>query len=231
MWLSCGALVTDCLTDNFTNDFSTMKSLPAGTPHYVSTRYVSTRDVLTLAALLIVSSLASSSSAHASGAGHTPSIGDLTFYWINFVLYVAMMCYLLRKPIRNGWAARAARIKQTVTDCTDQVESAERELNAIEALTKGLPAEQERARQQIIAQANLEAADIVKQAEQRAARIREQSKEMLKGEMRSAQSSFRASLVSRALELAKQRFSKGEYATREQAYVGAAVSRAKSLVQ
>jgi F0F1-type ATP synthase membrane subunit b/b' len=179
-----------------------------------------------LTALLIVAS-----DAHASGTGHAPSIGDLTFYWINFVLYIALMSYLLRKPIKTAWASRTARIKQTVSDCTDQVASAERELNAIEALTKGLPTEQERARQQIISQANLEATDIVKQAEQRAARIREQSKEMLKGEMRSAQSSFRASLVSRALQLAKDRFSKGEYATREQAYVGAAVSRAKQLIQ
>jgi F0F1-type ATP synthase membrane subunit b/b' len=193
-----------------------MKSTLAGTQLHISI----------LTALLIVSS-----DAHASGAGHTPSMADLTFYWLNFVLYLALMSYLLRKPIKKAWSARATRIKQTVADCTDQVASAERELNAIEALTKALPAEQERARQQIISQANLEAADIVKQAEQRAARIREQSKEMLKGEMRSAQSSFRTSLVSRALQLAKDRFSKGEYATREQAYVGAAVSRAKQLVQ
>jgi F0F1-type ATP synthase membrane subunit b/b' len=207
------------LTDkglNFTSSLYTMMSLLARTLPHVS---------------ILTALLAVSSEAHASGAGHVPSIGDLTFYWVNFVLYVALMTYLLRKPIKNGWAARTARIKQTVADCTDQVESAERELNAIEALTKGLPAEQERARQQIVSQANLEAADIVKQAEQRAARLREQSKEMLKGEMRSAQSSFRASLVSRALQLAKDRFTKGEYAAREQAYVGAAVTRAKQLVQ
>jgi len=216
MWLSYPRLIATDKGINFTVKLDTMKSLPAVTSPYS----------LILAALLVTTA-----NAYASGAGHTPSIGDLTFYWINFVLYVALMSYLLRKPIKNGWAARTARIKQTVADCTDQVESAERELNAIEALTKGLPAEQERARQQIITQANLEAADIVKQAEQRAVRIREQSKEMLKGEMRSAQSSFRASLVSRALQLAKDRFSKGEYVAREQAYVGAAVSRAKSLVQ
>lgn len=193
-----------------------MKSLPARTLPYV---------------FLLTALLAMSTEVYASGDGHVPSIADLTFYWLNFVLYVALLTYLLRKPIKTGWAARTARIKQTVAECTDQVESAERELNAIEALTKGLPTEQERARQQIVSQANLEAADIIKQAEQRAARIREQSKEMLKGEMRSAQSSFKASLVSRALQLAKDRFTKGEYAAREQAYVGAAVSRAKQLVQ
>lgn len=168
--------------------------------------------------------------ASASGAGHhEPSLADLTFHWINFVLYVVAMTFILRKPIKNGWAARTARIKQTVNQCADEVAAAERELNAIEALTKGLSGEQERVRQEIVAQANLEAQDIIKQANQRAARIREQGKELLKGEARSAQSSFKNSLVRRALTLAKERFSKGEFSGRETIYLDAAVSRAKQM--
>lgn len=168
--------------------------------------------------------------AHASSGAHAPSLSDLTFYWINFVLYVALMVFLLRKPIRSGWAARTTRIQQSVSECTDQVDAAERELNAIEALTKGLATEQERVCQEIVSQANLEADDIVRSATQRATRIREQAKEMLKGETRSAQLSFRASLIARAMELAREKFTKGEYAAREQTYVGAAVARAKSLL-
>ena len=181
--------------------------------------------------LLVVAAIALPSPVFASAGGHSPSFADLTFYWVNFILYVGLMSFLLRKPIKNAWVARTARIKQTVLDCTDQVESAERELNAIEALTKGLAAEQERVCQEIVEQANLEAQEILKNANQRAARIREQAKEMVKGETRSAQVSFRSTLVARALELARAKFSAGEFASREQAYVGAAVTRAKGLLQ
>jgi F0F1-type ATP synthase membrane subunit b/b' len=184
--------------------------------------------------LFVVSALSllgASECALAASGNRAPALSDLTFYWINFVLYVGVMTFILRKPIRNGWASRTARIKKMVTECTDEVESAERELNAIEALTKGLATEQERVQQEIVSQAKLEADDIVKNANQRAARIREQAREMLKGETRSAESTFRSSLVARALQLAKERFTKGEFANREKTYLDAAVERSRQLVQ
>jgi F0F1-type ATP synthase membrane subunit b/b' len=180
---------------------------------------------------VVLALVGASECALASSGNRAPALSDLTFYWINFVLYIAVMTFILRKPIRNGWASRTARIKKTVAECTDEVESAERELNAIEALTKGLVTEQERVRQEILAQAKVEADDIVRNAHQRASRIREQAKEMLKGETRSAESSFRASLVSRALQIAKERFTKGEFANRERVYVDAAVERSRQLVR
>ena len=186
---------------------------------------------LTLFVVVALSLVAAADCALAASGNRAPALSDLTFYWINFVLYVAVMTFILRKPIRNGWASRTARIRKMVTECTDEVESAERELNAIEALTKGLAAEQERVQQEIFSQAKLEADDIVSNATQRATRIKEQAKEMLKGETRSAESSFRSSLVARAMQLAKERFTKGEFANREQAYLDAAVERSRQLVQ
>jgi len=188
------------------------------------TRFLS--PVLLTALPLVVAA----SNAYASSGGE-PSISDLTVYWVNFLVYVTLMFVLVRKPIANGWAARRARIQETVASCATEVEKAERELNAIEALTKTLAAEQARAREEIISQAKVEAEGIVTQARERAARIREQSKELLAGESRSAESSFRASLVTRALTIAREKFTKGEFAGRQQAYVDAAVDRAKRLVQ
>ena len=169
--------------------------------------------------------------AFASSGHGEPSIGDLTFYWINFALYIGLMTYILRKPIANGWGARVARIKQTVAQSGDDVDAAERELNAIDALIKALPLEQDKIRQQLVEQANAEADDVIKQAQQRATRIKDQARELLKGETRSAQVSFKQSLVARALQLAKERFASGDYAGRDSAYQAAAVTRAKSLVQ
>ncbi len=176
-------------------------------------------------------SIATTPAAFASAGHGEPSIGDLTFYWINFILYIGIMTYILRKPLKRGWAARTARIKQSVTQSSDEVGAAERELNAIEALTKTVPAEQEKIRQQIVEQAHAEAADIVRAAEQRAQRIKDQAKELLTGEHRSAQTSFRHTLVTRAVQIAKEKFGAGEFAAREGAYQNAAVTRAKQLVQ
>jgi F0F1-type ATP synthase membrane subunit b/b' len=169
--------------------------------------------------------------AAASGAHHEPSVNDIIFNWVNFAIYGVAVVVLGRGPIRRGWAARRARIQESVDHATSQVESAERELNAIEALTKSLPVEQERARQEIIDQSKAEAATIVAQAHEKAKRIREQAREMVAGEGRSAEGAFKASLVSRALELARSKFVSGEFASRQQAYVDAAVGRAKRLVQ
>lgn len=178
------------------------------------------------AALLLPLSVAS-----ASGAHHEPSIHDIKLFWVNFLIYAVGVFFLARGPIRRGWAARRARIQENVDNATTQVEIAERELNAIEALTKGLTAEQERVRQEILVQSKAEAEMIVAQAHERAKRIREQAKEMLAGEGRSAESNFKESLVGRAVELARSKFAGGEFAARQQAYVDAAVGSAKRLVQ
>jgi F0F1-type ATP synthase membrane subunit b/b' len=189
-----------------------------------------TTNALLFVAMAMCALVQVTAPAHASG-GKPPALSDLTFYWVNFVLYIGVMTFILRKPIKNGWAARTARIKQAVAQSTDEVESAERELNAIEALTKGLTAEQERVRQEIVSQAELESAEIVRNANQKSLRIKEQAKEMLRGETRSAESSFKASLVARALQLAKDRFKGGEFAARESIYLDAASRRSKHLVQ
>jgi F0F1-type ATP synthase membrane subunit b/b' len=171
-------------------------------------------------------------SAFASSSAHgEPSIADLTVYWANFVVYSIILYVLLRKPLANGWAARRARIQESVASCTSQVASAERELNAVEALTKGLTSEQDRARAEIVAQAKLEAEQIVESARAKATRIREQAKDMVAGEGRSAESTFRTTLVTRALELARAKFVGGEFSSKQQSYLDAAVGRAKRLVQ
>lgn len=209
-----------------TKNSTTMKSTTISEANSASVIRIVPHLFATLVTVFLLVPVACASSGHGE-----PSIGDLTFYWINFALYVGIMIYVLRKPLAKGWAARTARIKQSVMQSSDDVEAAERELNAIEALTKSLPTEEEKIKQQIVEQANAEAADIVRQAEQRAARIREQAKELLKGETRSAQSTFRQSLVARAVQLAKEKFGAGEFAGREDVYQAAAVTRAKTLAQ
>jgi hypothetical protein len=111
------------------------------------------------------------------------------------------------------------------------MEAAERELAAVEALTKNLSQEQERARIEILKQGELESNSVVSAAKEKAVRLASSTKDLLEGESRSAQAHFRAALVAKAVELSKAKFQTGELMARQSQYVEAAVNRAKKLVR
>lgn len=189
-------------------------------------------SVTAVVATSLVTALAVSDVAVASaGAGHHPSIHDIIPFWVNFVIYIALMTALLRKPIKNGWASRRNRIAEEVASATSEMEAAERELAAVEALTKNLSLEQERARVEILNQGELESDSIVSAAKEKAARLATSTKDLLEGESRSAQAHFRSALVAKAVELSKTKFQTGELAARQSHYVAAAIDRAKKLVR
>ena len=180
---------------------------------------------------VVIAMVSESSFAFGSGGGHEPSFADLTFPWINFVMYAALLTYLLRNPIKKGWSARVGAIKDRIEGASEQLEIAERELNAAEALVQGVEQEKTRIKTEVSVQASREADLLVEQAKERAERLKQQAAEMLEGEMRSAQSAFKADLVARAVSVAKQKFSSGEYASRESVYAETAMAKAKQLVQ
>ena len=189
-------------------------------------------SVRTVLATSLAFALAHSSFSFASGgAGHHPSIHDIVPFWVNFVIYVALMTVLLRKPIKNGWASRRNRIAEEVASATADMEAAARELAAVEALTKNLSQEQERARVEILNQGELESHAIVSAAKEKATRLASSTQDLIEGESRSAQAHFRAALVAKAVELSKSKFQTGELAARQSQYVDAAIDRAKKLVR
>ena len=162
---------------------------------------------------------------------HEASILDLGKFWMNFAVYVALLVVLLKKPVKSGWASRRARIADSVSSATSDMAEAERGLAAVEALTKNIVAEQERARGEILSQGELEAQAISRAAVEKSVRVKSQVKELLEGETRSAEDQFRSSLIAQAVELSKDRFKSGDYAARQSAYVEAATDRAKRLVR
>lgn len=195
---------------------------------------LSTGKICSLAiSMNIIAATLSSTVALASGSegGAHGSIADTIGPWINFIVYIAILTVLLRKPLKSGWAARRERIAEEVSAATSEMEASGRTLAAVEALTKNIAQEQERARAEILKQGELESASIATAAREKAARIKSQVLDLLAGESRSAQAHFRASLVAKAVELSKARFESGEFSSRQGAYIEAAVDRAKKLVR
>jgi F0F1-type ATP synthase membrane subunit b/b' len=190
----------------------------------------STYTVVVAAALLAATFSAPDLAFAGGGPGHHPSIRDILPFWVNFVLYAALMTALLRTPLKNGWESRRNRIAEDVSSATSDMEAAERELAAVEALTKNLSQEQDRARLDILKQGELESNAILAAAHEKSVRLASSTKDLLEGESRSAQAHFRAALVAKAVELSKSRFITGAFAARQSAYVDAAIDRAKKLV-
>lgn len=210
------------LTHFEVNGFNETMNRPAHNP------YSSISKVLFIGVVVAFFNL---SEALAEGGEHHGSISDLKWFWLNFLVYVTLLVVLLRKPVKAGWASRRAKIADAVSSATSEMAQAERELAAVEALTKNLTAEQQRARGEILSQGELEVQAIGQAATEKSARIRSQVKELLEGETRSAEVQFKSNLIARAVELSKERFKSGEYAGRQAAYVEAAADRAKRLVR
>ena len=201
------------------------------TPTFTLTRALFRLATTVAASLVTVALFALPAVAEEAEGPHEGSILDLTSNWINFIIYVALLYVLLRNAIPKAWAARREKIRESVLASKEELDAAERELHAVEALTANLAREQERAKREILEAADLEARAIKGSAAERAERIKAQAKDLLVGEGRSAETQVRASLVARALEIARARFASGDYAARQSSYVDAAIERAKRLVQ
>jgi F-type H+-transporting ATPase subunit b len=150
---------------------------------------------------------------------------------VNFAIYIAVLFIALRKIIPQAWMARRNAILENVTAAARELEQAERSVRDAEDKTKNLSNEQEAARQEIIKQAQLEAAQIIATAKEKAERQKAQAKDLIQGESRSAESVFRSELVFKAVELARDKFKSGAYSAKESSYRSAALDRAKRLVQ
>jgi F0F1-type ATP synthase membrane subunit b/b' len=168
--------------------------------------------------------------AAASSEGHAPALWDLRYFWVNFILYVLLMYLLLRKVVASAWATRREKIERSVSAAQDELNAAERQLKAVEDLVNGLKADQSKVREEILDGARQEGIVLYRAAQERSVRVAAQAKELLKGEARSAEAYLRDQLVSQAVEMARSRFSSGQFSQRQDDYVSAAIGRAKRLV-
>lgn len=182
-----------------------------------------------LGAAIVCAATASPSVSFASGG--PASASDLIPYWVNFVLYAGILTVLLRKPLRSGWEGRRSRIEAAVVAASQDLEGAESELKIEEQRGKSLEAEMQKAKADILAQAELEAAAAVADARERSARMLSQAADLLQGEGRSAESEYKAELLDRALVLSRERFEKGAYASKDHEYRASAIARAGRLLQ
>lgn len=163
-------------------------------------------------------------------AGHGPSITELIPYWINFLLYVGILYFLLRKTVVRGWAARRQKIIDNISSAKEQFSQAQSLLNDAQSKWSRLTQEETRVRDEIARQAEFERRQMLESARSKAERMVLQAREHGLAERRSAEREIREELVddvlSRALGILKQSAS----AETDRAFRSAAVGAAGRLV-
>lgn len=135
---------------------------------------------------------------------HAGSIGDLTFYYINFALYILFLYFVLRKPVRQGWVSRSLKIEEAVNRGKIELAKAEEALKAAKNQLAGVDSEIKKIGEEIRADTRNETKLIVDDAKVRAERIVQQGKLSAQSEIKALEQSLRRELASLIMQKATE---------------------------
>ena len=156
--------------------------------------------------LILISGLSISLIAFAEEHGHhIPSIWDTRFFWLNFIIYVSVLTYLLKKPITNGWTARRDAIESAVNSGKRELEAAQDKLQAAEGKMRMLDQEIIRITRDIETETQRESTLLIQDASKRAERIQVQAKEMADAEIKNAKAKIRAEVIDAVMKKAEDK--------------------------
>ena len=167
--------------------------------------------------------------AASEGHGHG-TLADITWFWINFSIYIVIMYFLLRNPIVKGWAARRARITEALDQSQRELRTAEQAVLDAKRQLKSVDAEISAIRSQITRQAEMESEGIINSAKERSARIVSQAKELVTSEQRSAERAIREELSRKVLERAEAMLADSSNSSSDQEFRKAALQIAQKVI-
>ena len=164
------------------------------------------RAVLALALGLTLASFAfaqeSASGANAAGETAEPGIG---WTWINFVILVAGLGYLIAKTAPAYFKGRSAEIQRALVEAKREIKDAEAKATDLDLRLSGIQTEVEQLRNQARSEMALEAERIRTDTERHLKRIQEQAEQEIALMTRGARDELRNYSAGLALDLAEQR--------------------------
>lgn len=165
------------------------------------------------------------------GAGHAPAFMDLKWFWVNFLIYVFALFFILRNPVKRGWLARREAIASAVAAAQKDAEAARQELLEAQRKLSSLESDSSKMSADIERETQREAAEILTQAKVRAERITRQSKELAEAERKATESLIRRELVAIAVERARERLQREVNAQADKELRDMALGAVRQLVQ
>lgn len=165
----------------------------------------------------------------AGGAHHEPSVADLFWPAINFFLYIALMTYLLRRPLKEFLASRSAAVDAGVRAAQERRNQAESLYAQAQSKLTNLSREIEKLSQNIGAEGDREAQALVAQARDKAERIKVKARQTVEQEERAVAESLRRELAELAIERARAQLSGKLNVQSDQAFRNQALKSVNTL--
>jgi F-type H+-transporting ATPase subunit b len=144
--------------------------------------------------------------AQASEAAHggvTPEkMSELLWRTVNFVVFAAILVYLLAKPAKKFFAQRTQDVAATIEEAEARQAAAEAAVKAAEARLAAVAKERQGVIQQFVAEGEMEKAKILDKANQVAARIKEMAAFTIEQETKKAAQGLKEEVVGLATQMA-----------------------------
>lgn len=152
------------------------------------------------AGLLLAGVAQASEAAH---GGVTPEkISELIWRTVNFVVFAAILIYLLAKPAKKFFAQRTQDVATNLEEMAAKQAEFEAAVATAEARLAAVAKERQNVIQQFIAEGEMEKAKILDKANQVAARIKEMAAFTIEQETKKAAQSLKEEVVGLATQMA-----------------------------
>ena len=156
------------------------------------------------AGLLFAGVAAAAEAAHGGGHGgiSPEKIQELLWRTVNFVVFAAILIYLVAKPAKNFFAQRTQDVARSLEEMAAKQAEFEAAVVAAEARLAAVAKERQGVIQQFIAEGEMEKAKILDKANLVAARIKEMAAFTIEQETKKAAQSLKEEVVGLATQMA-----------------------------
>ena len=137
--------------------------------------------------------------------GHAPTIGDLKLYWINFLLFLALMWFVTRKGVPQAWNARRLAIRDAAERGKRAALQAKAEVDAATQAMASVNQEMEQVARTIAQDGEAEARRIMEDARATAQQIERQIAGTIAAEQRALQHAVRQEMAATVMRKVEDR--------------------------
>ena len=156
-----------------------------------------------MGAVLLLAGAAAASEAAGGHGGITPEkMSELLWRTVNFVVFAAILVYLLAKPAKKFFAQRSQDVATNLEEMAAKQAEFEAAIAAAEARLAAVAKERQGVIQQFIAEGEMEKAKILDKANLVAARIKEMAAFTIEQETKKAAQSLKEEVVGLATQMA-----------------------------
>jgi F0F1-type ATP synthase membrane subunit b/b' len=153
--------------------------------------------------LISTPSFAFASEGHSAGH-HSGTPADLIPFAVNFFIFISLLIHFTKKPIADAWSNRLNAISTAVSKGRTEMEQAQKILSTAKARAGSVETEIERIKFEISKGAKTESQELLKDAHERALRVRQQGKSLAEGDINHTKEEYRTKLSKLVVEKATE---------------------------